>query len=213
MTGVLTPESFFSNYIKHPLSSELSTGEKIGATLSTIALTILTLGLIFLVPCCLSKRKIDKNFKGPTVHKTNDVANKSKLFADQVKQINNDIENVVISMKDKFQTISNISVASSKCVLKTNFSCHSQQSNFTLEIPTGSYLNGEDLLKKLEGIQKIHANECTKLPYGSAVKTEWAWMISDKDGKEYNFVGNLIPPHRGEIAKGLKSGTVQNFRV
>lgn len=75
----LNLETLFSKYITQPWSPELSLGEKILATISLVALAILTVGLIFPMTASLRGRKIDpiedKN-KYPEVIKTEAVLKK-----------------------------------------------------------------------------------------------------------------------------------------
>ena len=69
----LTAKSYFSNYITHPCAKELSTGQKVLATILTVALSVFTLGFIFIVPLCLRNRKIVKDPTDPTSKKADDV--------------------------------------------------------------------------------------------------------------------------------------------
>lgn len=189
----LTPKSYFSTYIKKPCSKDLSTSQKALAVIATVALTILTAGLIFIVPCILSalnKRKI---------------ANMTAKTKSHSPFIDSDIKEVVASMRTQLQGLGVTSVRSAQCILKTDFHAHTDQNNFTMQ--------SENPLDKLEDIQNIHTEQCKKLPYGTPIKTEWAWIIQDLEYNRYELAGDLIPPNRGTSLEFGKSGSQVNFRI
>lgn len=153
------------------------------------------------------------DLKSITNHRYEELIQKN-LFAkmgiqQDFNQVDKDMEKVSTSMYLKLQDFGNIPIHSAKCIVKTDFKAHTQQSNFTVETPN----NVGNLFKKLESINNIHIQQCKKLPYGVPLKTEWAWIIEDQDMKEISCYGDLTSTDRGVSIEFGKSGSSVDFRI